>query len=139
MKQCSIKLKHETFVKILLNFERLAYMLSAYCYGSNSDVSSKRYLYGTKYRVRQIVHKTTWTDINSRTLQAAVIIKIFRNLKSTRNKNNKFLKYKISICLDHTYMYIVLRVSYTCNFIDIDSILKSINCQGNQMLTTLQY
>ena len=43
--------------------------------------------YGTKYRVRQIVHKTTRTDINSRTLQAAVILKLdFRNLKSTRNK-----------------------------------------------------
>ena len=41
-------------------------------------------------------------------MQAAVIVKLdFRNLKSTRNKNNKFLKYKISICLDHTYMYTV--------------------------------
>ena len=47
----------------------------------------------------------------------------FRNLKSTRNKNNKFLKYKTSICLDHTYMYIVLRVPYTCKFIAIDSIM----------------
>ena len=27
--------------------------------------------YGTRYRVRKIVHKTTRTDINSRTLQAA--------------------------------------------------------------------
>ena len=68
---------------------------------------------GTKYHVRQIVHKTTRTDTSSRTLQAAVIVKLdFRNLKSTRNKNSitKFLKYKISICLDHTYMYIVIRV-----------------------------
>ena len=65
--------------------------------------------YGTKYRVRQITHKTTRTEINSRTLQAAVIVyQDIHNLKSTRNKNNKFLKYKISICLDHTYMYIVL-------------------------------
>ena len=71
----------------------------------------------------QILHKTT-TDINSRTLQAAVIVKLgFRNLKSTRNKNNKFLKYKISICLDHTYMYIVIRVPYTCNIIVIDIIM----------------
>ena len=69
--------------------------------------------YGTKYRVRQIVHKTTRTDINSRTLQAAVIVQLdFRNLKSKRNKNIKFLKYKISICLDQTYMYIVLRVPH---------------------------
>ena len=30
--------------------------------------------YGTKYRVRQLVHKTTRTDISSRTLQAAVIV-----------------------------------------------------------------
>ena len=41
------------------------------------------------------------------------------------------MKYKISICLDHTYMYIVLRVPYTCNFIAIDSIMQSINCRGN--------
>ena len=35
----------------------------------------------------------------------------FRNLKSTKHKNNKFLKYKISICLDQTYeVFIVLRV-----------------------------
>ena len=32
-----------------------------------------------------------------------------------------FLKYKISICLGHTHMYIVLRVPYTWNFIAIDS------------------
>ena len=57
--------------------------------------------YGTKYRVRQIVHKATRTYINARTLQAADIVKLdFRNLKSTRNQNNKFLKYKISICLE---------------------------------------
>ena len=31
-------------------------------------------IYGTKYRVRQIVNKTTRTDINSRPLQAAVIV-----------------------------------------------------------------
>ena len=81
--------------------------------------------YGTKFRVRQIVHKTTRTDINSRTLQAGVIVLLdFRNLKSTRNKNNnKFLKYEISICLDHAYMYIVLRVLYTRNFIAIDRIM----------------
>ena len=46
----------------------------------------------------------------------------------------KFLKYKISICLDHTYMYIVLWVPYTCNFIAIDIIMWSINCRGNQIL-----
>ena len=81
--------------------------------------------YGTKYRDRQIVHKTTRTDINSRTLQTAVIVYLdFCNLMSTRSKNNKFLKYKLSICLDHTYMYIVLRVPYTCIFIAIDSILS---------------
>ena len=90
--------------------------------------------FGTKYRV--IEHKTSRTYINSRTLQAAVIVWLdFRNLKSTRNKNNKFLKYKISICLDHTYMYIALRVPYTCNFIAIDSIMQNINCRGNQMQT----
>ena len=65
--------------------------------------------YGTKYRVRQIVHKTTRADIISRTLQAAVIVKLnFRNLKSTKNNNNKFLKYKISICLDHTNSTLVI-------------------------------
>ena len=80
--------------------------------------------YGTTCSVRQIVHKTTWTNINSRKLQEAVIVYIdFRNLKTTRNKNNKFLKYKISICVDHTYMYIVIRVPYTCNFIAIDSFM----------------
>ena len=30
--------------------------------------------FGTKYRVRQILHKTTRTDINSKTLQVAVIV-----------------------------------------------------------------
>ena len=30
--------------------------------------------YGTKYRVRQLVHKTTRTDINSSTLQVAIIV-----------------------------------------------------------------
>ena len=65
--------------------------------------------YGTKSRVRQIVYKTTRRDINSRTLQAVVIVQLdFRSLHITRNKSNKFLKYIISICLDHTYMYIVL-------------------------------
>ena len=49
------------------------------CNGSKSvtqpDASSKRYMYlGRKYCVRQIVHKTSRTDINSRTLQAAVIV-----------------------------------------------------------------
>ena len=38
--------------------------------------------YGAKYRVQQIVHKTTRTDSISRTLQAAIIVKLdFRNLK----------------------------------------------------------
>ena len=80
--------------------------------------------YGTKYHDRQIVHKTTRTDINSRKLKAAVIVRLyFRNIKSTRNTSNEFLKYKISICLDHTYMYIVLRVPCTCNFTAIYSII----------------
>ena len=40
--------------------------------------------YGTKYRVGQIAHETTRTDIDSRLLLAAVIVKLdFRNLKST--------------------------------------------------------
>ena len=34
------------------------------------------------------------------------------------------MKYLISTCLDHTYMYIVLRVPYTCNFLAIDSITE---------------
>ena len=65
--------------------------------------------YGTKYPVRQIVHKTTWTDIKiSTTLQAAVIVQLdFRNLSQQETKTISFEIYKISICLDHTYMYIV--------------------------------
>ena len=101
-------------------FKQLAYTLTAYCYGSKSvtqPMLRQSTTYGTKYRVRQIVHKTTRTDINSRTLQAAVIVLLdFRNLKSTRNKNNKFLKYKICICLDHTYIYIVLPSSIYMQF-----------------------
>ena len=95
--------------------------------------------YGTKNRV--IEHKTTRTDINSRTLQATVIVLLdFRNLKPTRNENNKFLKYKISICLDQTCMYIVFRVPYyKCNFIANERIMQSINCRGNQMLTASEY
>ena len=120
-----------------LHFKRLAYKLTAYSMGPNlwlNRVLRQRATYGTKYRVKQIVHKTTRTDIKSRTLQAAVIVLLdFRNLNSTRNKNNNFLKYKISICLDYTHMYIVLRVPYTCNFIAIDSIIYSINCRGNQI------
>ena len=38
-------------------------------------------------------------------------------------KRLAFLKYKISICLDHTFMYIVLRVPYACNFVAFDSIM----------------
>ena len=49
-------------------------MLTANCYGSKSvtqpDASSSA-SYGTNYCARQIVLKTTRTDINSRTLQAA--------------------------------------------------------------------
>ena len=56
------------------------------------------------------------------TMPNGLLLSYFRNLKSTRNKHNKFLKYKISICLDRTYIYIVLRVPYTCNFLAIDSI-----------------
>ena len=56
-------------------FKRLAYMLTAYCYGSKSvtqpDASSKRYLWD---KIRQIVHKRTGTDSNSRTLQAVLIV-----------------------------------------------------------------
>ena len=40
--------------------------------------------YGTKCRVRQIVHKATQTDINSRTLLAVVIFKL------------DFLQFKVS-------------------------------------------
>ena len=54
-------------------FKRLAYTLTAYCYGSKS-VTQPDAIYGTKHGVRQIVHKTTRTYINSRTLQAAVIV-----------------------------------------------------------------
>ena len=106
--------------------KRLAYTLTAYCLWRNRMLrqSATYGTYGTKYRVRQIVHKTTRTDINSKILQAPVVVYLdLRNLKSARNKNNKFLKYKISICLDHTYMYTVLRVPYTCNFIAIDCIM----------------
>ena len=55
-------------------FKRLAYMLTAYCYGSKNlwrnRMLRQSATYGTKYRVRHIVHK----DINSRTLQVAVIV-----------------------------------------------------------------
>ena len=58
-------------------FKRLAYTLTAYCYWSKSvtqpDASSKRYLLDN-ISCKQIVHKTTRTDINSRSLQAAVIV-----------------------------------------------------------------
>ena len=46
-------------------------------------------LHGTNYRVRQTVHKTTRTDINSRTLQAAVIVLIARFLQFKVNKKQK--------------------------------------------------
>ena len=76
--------------------------------------------YGTKYRVRQIVHQTTRSDINSKSLQAAVVVYLdFRNVKATRNKNITF--FEILNYRDLTYMYIVLRVPYICNFIAIDS------------------
>ena len=75
---------------------------------------------GTKYRVRQILHKTTRTDINSRTLQAAVIVYLdFCNLKSTRNNNKRFLRYKISICLDRSYMYIVLKDAWPNHLVNM--------------------
>ena len=52
-------------------------MLTTYCYGSKSVTQPDALhsaSYGTKYRVRQITHKTTHTDINSRTLQVAEIV-----------------------------------------------------------------
>ena len=57
-------------------FKRLAYTLTAFCCRSkwHNRMLRQSATYGTKYRVRQIVHKTTRTDINSRTLQAAVIV-----------------------------------------------------------------
>ena len=84
----------------------------------------KNATYETKYRVKQIVHKTTRKDIISRTLQAALIVSLdFRNLKSTTNKNNKFFKiFNQHLFGSYTYMYIVLRVPYTYNFIAIDNI-----------------
>ena len=71
-------------------FKQLAYTLTAYCNASKSVTQtdpSQSATYGTKYCVRQIVHKTTRTDINSRTLQAEVFDQLnFRNLKSRRKK-----------------------------------------------------
>ena len=67
----------EFYIKCKLLFKRLAYTLTAYCYGSKSvtqPMLRQSATYGTKYCVRQIVHKTTRTDINSRILQAAVIV-----------------------------------------------------------------
>ena len=58
-------------------FKRLTYTLTVYCYGSKSLTQSdacQSGTYGTKYRVRQIVLKTTRTDINSRSFQAALIV-----------------------------------------------------------------
>ena len=68
---------------------------------------------------QNIVFDKLYAKISILEQQAAVIVELdFRNLKSTRNKT-----ITLSICLDHTYMYIVLRVPYTCNFITIDSIM----------------
>ena len=62
----------------LVRYMQDIFKLTVYCYGSKSvtqpDASSKRHLWDIIYRVRQIVHKTTRTDINSRTVQAAVIV-----------------------------------------------------------------
>ena len=54
-------------------FKRKAYTQTAYRLWRNRMLRQSA-SYGTKYRVRQIVHKTTRTDINSRTLEAAVIV-----------------------------------------------------------------
>ena len=85
--------------------------------------------------------QTNRTRNNSdRTSQAAVIVKLgFRILKSTRNENNKFLKYKISICLDHTCMYIVPRVPYTCNSQPLIVLCKVSIVKATRMLTAFQY
>ena len=83
---------HTTYY-INMIFKRSAYTLTAYCYGSKSvtqpDASSKRYLWD-KYRVTQIVHKTNRTDINSRTLQVAVIvIARFSQFKVSKKQKQK--------------------------------------------------
>ena len=50
-------------------------------------------IYGTKYHVRHIAHKTTRTDINSKTLQATVIVKLdFRNLNQREKKTQSVIE-----------------------------------------------
>ena len=99
--------KHKTI------FKRLAYTLTAYCYGSKSvtqpDVPLGQNIVLNKSYTQKKLGQISILEHNC--------LARFRNFKSTRNKNNKFLKYKISICLDHTFTYIVLRVPYTFNFI----------------------
>ena len=55
-----------------LSYKRLAYTLTAYCFDATGCFVKALPMGRNKYSVRKIVHKTTRTDINSRTLQAAV-------------------------------------------------------------------
>ena len=70
---------------------------------------------GSKYRVRQIVHKTTRTYINSRTLQAAG----FSQFKV--NKKQKKIIFSIENQHwfgSHIHFHCTSSSIYTCNFID---------------------
>ena len=58
----------------VLIFKRLAYTYANRLLLWRNRMLHQSATYGTKYRVRQIVHKTNRTDINSRTLQAVVIV-----------------------------------------------------------------
>ena len=66
--------------------------ITAYCYKSNSVTGCfvKALPMGQNI-VRQIVHKTTRTDINSRALQAAVIVQLFSKFKV--NKKQKQISF----------------------------------------------
>ena len=74
-------------------FKRLAYMLTAYCNGSKICEATGCFIKALPMGQNIVLDKSYTKQLG-----------------------------QISI-LEHTYMYIVLRVPYTCNFIGIDSII----------------
>ena len=126
---CSNKTQTEYFsFTVDVVFKRLAYTLTAYCYGSKSvtqtDASSKRYLWD-KISCQTNRTKNNWDRYQIQNIASGS--NCLTRFLQFKERKTMFLKYKISNCLDHTYMYIVLRGPYTCIFIAIDNLLCTVS------------
>ena len=80
-----------------LLLKRLAYTLTAYCYGSKSvtqaDVSSKHYLWDKISCDKSYTKQLGQISISEHCKRSSYCLARFSQFKVNKNKNNKFLKY----------------------------------------------